>query len=174
MICLDKTEKSEYPHRSIYLAKIDYRKRQYLFQGIKSLWFAGNNSDSRFDVSKRWLQEWSKDKLYNELTDYGNLVLLSDGEAHPLVCLEAFAAGLGVVVSQYASANLDISKDFITVIPEDKITDMVFLESEIIRIENILVEHRKEILEYAETFKWSNVIAKYYVPAMEQIIRRYQ
>ena len=169
-----KTEKSEYPHRSIYLAKIDYRKRQYLFQGIDSLWFAGNNSDSRFDVSKRWLQEWSKDKLYNELTDYGNLVLLSDGEAHPLVCLEAFAAGLGVVVSQYASANLDISKDFITVIPEDKITDMVFLESEIIKNRKYSVEHRKEILEYAETFKWSNVIAKYYVPAMEQIIRRYQ
>ena len=169
-----KTEKAEYPHRSIYLAKIDYRKRQYLFQGIDSLWFAGNNSDSRFDVSKRWLQEWSKDKLYNELTDYGNLVLLSDGEAHPLVCLEAFAAGLGVVVSQYASANLDISKDFITVIPEDKITDMVFLESEIIKNRKYSVEHREEILEYAETFKWSNVIAKYYVPAMEQIIRRYQ
>ena len=169
-----KTEKAEYPHRSIYLAKIDYRKRQYLFQGIDSLWFAGNNSDSRFDVSKRWLQEWSKDKLYNELTDYGNLVLLSDGEAHPLVCLEAFAAGLGVVVSQYAAANLDTSKGFITVIPEDKITDMVFLESEIIKNRKYSVEHREEILEYAETFEWSNVIAEHYVPAMEQIIERYQ
>ena len=169
-----KTEKAEYPHRSIYLAKIDYRKRQYLFQGIDSLWFAGNNSDSRFDVSKRWLQEWPKDKLYNELTDYGNLVLLSDGEAHPLVCLEAFAAGLGVVVSQYAAANLDTSKGFITVIPEDKITDMVFLESEIIKNRKYSVEHREEILEYAETFEWSNVIAEHYVPAMEQIIERYQ
>lgn len=169
-----KTEKVEYPHRSIYLAKIDYRKRQYLFQGIDSLWFAGNNSDSRFDVSKRWLQEWPKDKLYNELTDYGNLVLLSDGEAHPLVCLEAFAAGLGVVVSQYAAANLDTSKGFITVIPEDKITDMVFLESEIIKNRKYSVEHREEILEYAETFEWSNVIAEHYVPAMEQIIERYQ
>ena len=138
------------------------------------MWFAGNNSDSRFDVSKRWLQEWSKDKLYNELTDWGNLVLLSDGEAHPLVCLEAFAAGLGVVVSQYAAANLDTSKDFITVIPEDKITDMVFLESEIIKNRKYSVEHREEILEYAKTFEWSNIIAKHYVPAMEQIIERYQ
>ena len=34
-----KTEKPQYPQRSIYLAKIDYRKRQYLFQGIDSLWF---------------------------------------------------------------------------------------------------------------------------------------
>ena len=167
-----KTEKAEYPHRSIYLAKIDYRKRQYLFQGIDSLWFAGNNSDSRFDVSKRWLQEWSKDKLYNELTDYGNLVLLSDGEAHPLVCLEAFAAGLGVVVSEWAAANLDVSKDFITVIPEDKITDMVFLESEIVKNRKYSVENRKEILEYAKTFEWSNVVEQHYVPAMERIINR--
>jgi glycosyltransferase involved in cell wall biosynthesis len=168
-----KTETAQYLHRSIYLAKIDYRKRQYLFQGIDSLWFAGNNSDSRFDIRKRWLQEWSKDKLYNELTDYGNLVLLSDGEAHPLVCLEAFAAGLGVVVSQYAAANLDISKDFITVIPEDRIADMVFLETEIIKNRKYSVDHREEILEYAETFEWSNVIAKHYLPAMEQIIERY-
>ena len=65
----------------------------------------GNNADTRFDISTRWLQEWSKDKLYNELTDYGNLVLLSDGEAHPLVCLEAFAAGLGVVVSEWAAQS---------------------------------------------------------------------
>tara|TARA_B100001939_G_scaffold8131_1_gene7426 strand:- start:1346 stop:2299 length:954 start_codon:yes stop_codon:yes gene_type:complete len=169
-----KTDSVKYPQRSIYLAKIDYRKRQYLFQGIDSLWFAGNNSDSRFDVSKRWLQEWPKDKLYNELTDYGNLVLLSDGEAHPLVCLEAFAAGLGVVVSQYAAANLDISKGFITVIPEDKIADMKFLESEIIKNRKYSVENREEILEYAETFEWSNIIAKHYVPAMETIIKRYQ
>lgn len=169
-----KTDRLKYPQRSIYLAKIDYRKRQYLFQGIDSLWFAGNNSDSRFDVSKRWLQEWPKDKLYNELTDYGNLVLLSDGEAHPLVCLEAFAAGLGVVVSQYAAANLDISKGFITVIPEDKIADMKFLESEIIKNRKYSVENREEILEYAETFEWSNIIAKHYVPAMETIIKRYQ
>ena len=169
-----KTDVAKYPHRSIYLAKIDYRKRQYLFQGIDSLWFAGNNCDSRFDVSKRWLQEWPKDKLYSELTDYGNLVLLSDGEAHPLVCMEAFAAGLGVVVSQYAAANLDTSKGFITVIPEDKITDMVFLESEIIKNRKYSVEHREEILEYAETFEWSNVVAKHYVPAMEQVIERYQ
>ena len=168
----NKTETPKYPNRSIYLAKIDYRKRQYLFQGIDSLWFAGNNSDSRFDVSKRWLREWTKDKLYNELSEYGNLVLLSDGEAHPLVCLEAFAAGLGVVVSQYASSNLDITKDFITVIPEDKITDMNFLEKEIIKNRNYSVENRKEILEYAKTFEWSNVVEHYYVSAMEEIINK--
>ena len=35
--------------KSIYLAKIDYRKRQHLFQSITDLDFAGNNADSRFN-----------------------------------------------------------------------------------------------------------------------------
>ena len=35
-----------------------------------------------------YLGEWTKDQLYKELTDYGNLVLLSDGEAHSLVIME--------------------------------------------------------------------------------------
>ena len=34
------TDEPKYSDRSIYLAKVDYRKRQYLFQNIKSLWFA--------------------------------------------------------------------------------------------------------------------------------------
>ena len=64
---------------SIYLAKIDYRKRQFMFQGIDSLWYAGNNADQRFNTNKNYLGEWSKEQLYKTLTHYGNLVLLSDG-----------------------------------------------------------------------------------------------
>ena len=156
--------------KSIYLAKIDYRKRQHMFQSIKSLYYAGNNADPRFDTSNNYLGEWSKETLYNDLTRYGNLVLLSDGEAHPLVCLEAFAAGLGVVISQWAAANLDVSKDFITVIPEDKITDLEFVDAEIVRNRYYSVNNRPEIREYAESFSWTKVVEKYYVPAMEKII----
>ena len=158
--------------KSLYLAKIDYRKRQHMFQSIDSLWYAGNNADLRFDVSRNYLGEWSKETLYDNLTNYGNLVLLSDGEAHPLVCLEAFAAGLGVVISQWAAANLDLSKDFITVIPEDKIDDIKFVEDEIIKNREYSVNHRDEIREYAESFTWAKVVDKYYVPAMERIISR--
>jgi glycosyltransferase involved in cell wall biosynthesis len=156
--------------KSVYLAKIDYRKRQHMFQSIGSLYYAGNNTDPRFDISKNYLGEWSKEKLYNDLTQYGNLVLLSDGEAHPLVCLEAFAAGLGVVISQWAAANLDITKDFITIIPEDKINDIKFVEDEIVRNRYYSVNNRQEIREYAESFDWVKVVEKYYVPAMEKII----
>ena len=107
---------AKYPDRSIYLAKIDYRKRQHLFQNIDSLWYAGNLADNNFDRNKNYLGEWSKEKLYKELTNYGNLCLLSDGEAHPLVCMEAFCAGLGVVVCEWGKSNLDLEKAFITVI----------------------------------------------------------
>jgi len=158
--------------KSIYLAKIDYRKRQHMFQSIKSLYYAGNNADPRFDTSNNYLGEWSKETLYNNLTNYGNLVLLSDGEAHPLVCLEAFAAGLGVVISQWAAANLDLDKDFITVIPDDKIDDMEFVDRELVRNRYYSVNHRPEIREYAESFSWTKVVEKYYVPAMEKIISK--
>ena len=158
--------------RSIYLAKIDYRKRQYLFQSIKTLWYAGNVADTRFDQSKNYLGEWSKHTLYNNLTHYGNLVLLSDGEAHPLVCMEALAAGIGVVVSQWGAANLDISKEFITVIPEDKINDIEYVESRIIENREYSVQHRDEIREYVKQFDWPTVIKNIYVPTIEKIIAK--
>ena len=162
----------KHPDRSIYLAKIDYRKRQHLFQSIKTLWYAGNVADTRFDQSKNYLGEWSKHTLYNNLTHYGNLVLLSDGEAHPLVCMEALAAGIGVVVSQWGAANLDISKDFITVIPEDKINDIEYVESRIIENREYSVQHRDEIREYVKQFDWPTVIKNIYVPNIEKIIAK--
>ena len=158
--------------RSIYLAKIDYRKRQYLFQSIKTLWYAGNVADTRFDQSKNYLGEWSKHTLYNNLTHYGNLVLLSDGEAHPLVCMEALAAGIGVVVSQWGAANLDISKEFITVIPEDKINDIEYVESRIIENREYSIQHRDEIREYVKQFDWTTVIKNIYIPTIEKIITK--
>ena len=168
----DKLPLTEDMPKSIYLAKIDYRKRQHMFQSIQSLYYAGNNADPRFDTSNNYLGEWSKETLYNDLTKYGNLVLLSDGEAHPLVCLEAFAAGLGVVISEYAAANLDTSKDFISVIPEDKISDIEFVENEILQNKFYSVNHRSEILDYAKTFDWPEVIKNYYIPAIEKIISK--
>ena len=163
----------EFPDRSIYLAKIDYRKRQHLFQSIESLWYAGNIADDRFDKSKNYLGEWSKDKLYNELTEYGNLVLLSDGEAHPLVCMEALASGLGVVVCQWGKANLDTSKEFITVIEEKHINDIDFIEYEIEKNRKYSVEHRDEIREYGKQFDWVKIIEKYYLPNVEKVIEKH-
>lgn len=167
------TESPEHSDRSIYLAKIDYRKRQHLFQSIDSLWYAGNIADQRFNPNKNYLGEWSKETLYGNLTNYGNLVLLSDGEAHPLVCMEALACGLGVVVSQFGTANLDISKDFIDVIPEEKINDIVYIESVIIKNREYSITHRKEIVEYSKQFSWRNIIQNYYIPNVKKVIGTY-
>ena len=164
------TDAPHHAERSIYLAKIDYRKRQHLFQSIDSLYYAGNIADDRFDKEKNYLGEWSKEFLYNNLTEYGNLVLLSDGEAHPLVCMEAFAAGLGVVVTEWGKANLDVDKEFITVIPEKHIGDIEFLEYEIAKNRVYSVQHREEILEYAEKFDWINVVKDHYIPNVEKVL----
>jgi glycosyltransferase involved in cell wall biosynthesis len=160
----------KYPERSIYLAKIDYRKRQYLFQSIDSLWYAGNIADSRFDTNKNYLGEWNKDTLHEELTNYGNLILLSDGEAHSLVLMEALAAGLGIVISEFATANLDLNKEFIDVIPEEKINDLNYIESIILKNRNYSISHREEILKYSKEFDWENIIQNYYLPNVEKVI----
>jgi len=164
------TDNPAYGNRSIYLAKIDYRKRQHMFQDIESLWFAGNNADNRFNTSKNYLGEWDKSTLHQQLTQYGNLVLLSDGEAHPLVCMEALASGLGVVVTEWGRANLDETKEFITIIPESKISDIEYIEQKIIENREISLQNRKQILEYSKSFNWIEIIQKYYIPSIESII----
>lgn len=166
-------KKVKYSDRSIYLAKIDYRKRQHLFQSIDSLWFAGNIADTRFNVNKNYLGEWSKETLYDQLTDYGNLVLLSDGEAHPLVCMEALSAGLGVVVCEWGKANLDQSKEFITIIPEDKIEDLEFVENVIIANREYSIKNRNEIIEYSKQFEWKEVLQNYYIPSIIKVIEKH-
>ena len=173
---LDRFRRSmdpEHPDRSLYLAKIDYRKRQHLFQSIDSLWYAGNLADNRFDTDKNYLGEWSKETLYEQLTDYGNLVLLSDGEAHPLVCMEALAAGLGVVVCEWGKANLDLDKEFITVIPEDKINDIDFVEDAIIKNREYSINNREEIIQYSKKFEWKEVLRNHYIPSVEKVIERH-
>ena len=161
----DFREECKYPSRSIYLAKIDPRKRQYLFQEEDlNIDFAGNIADGRFNHQhKNYLGEWTKSHLYEDLTNYANLILLSDGEAHPLSCLEGMMAGLGLVISKYATANLDTSLPFIDVIPENKITDHEYLLDVITSNREKSISMRKEIRKYAEeNFSWEVVVKKYY------------
>lgn len=151
------------PNKSVYLAKITDRKRQWMYQNISDIDFVGNKDDNRFNFTRsNYLGEWDKETLYYRLTDYANLVLLSDGEADPLVTKEALMAGLGVVISEYSCANLDLTKPYISVIPESKIYDLNYIRGVIEgnRIESL--KHRQEIRNYAiENFSWQNVIKKY-------------
>ena len=161
----------EYKDRSIYLAKITDRKKQYLYQDIDFLDFAGNIDDHRFNVNRsNYLGEWTKDRLYKNLSNYSNLVLLSDGEAHPLVCCEALMCGLGLVISECSAANLDVNKPFITVINNSDLNNIDLIKSEIIKNQEISNLMREEIRQYGlDEFSWESIVKKY-VTVIENII----
>lgn len=165
----------KHPNKTIYLAKIDYRKRQHIFQDIGGLYYAGNIADDRFDSSSdRYLGEWDKPTLYRSLTDYANLALLSDGEAHPLVCMEALSAGLGIVLSEFATANLDLDLPFIDVIPEERINDKDYVSKVLEDNRNRSVPIREQIKDYANNFSWDNVVRDLYIPAYNKVISKSQ
>jgi len=153
-------EKGEY---SIYLAKIEYRKGQYKYQTIPNIHFVGNYHDSPLDKTHPYyLGEWDKPSLYKNLTQYGNLILLSEGEADPLVVKEALIAGLGVVVSECSSANLDLEREFITVIPNDKLLDLEYVGAKIAENRTYSLSHRESIREYALAhFAWATIVDTY-------------
>ena len=133
--------------RSIYLGKITERKKQHLYQGIESLDFVGPCDFSGFNKRTNYLGSWSREDVNTKLTEYGNLVLLSGGEADPLVVKEALCSGLGVVVSEKSAENLD-SKEFITIIPDNKLGDLKYIEGKIIENREKSLEMRREIRDY--------------------------
>ncbi len=149
--------------KSVYLAKVETRKRQYVYQSIPNIDFVGNYHNSTFDVSnENYLGEWNKNVLYENLSSYGNLVLLSDGEADPLVVKEALICGLGVVVSECSAANIDTTLDFIDIIPNNKLNDIAYVEAIINKNREISKLSRNKIRKYGlETFGWKGLVEKY-------------
>lgn len=163
------------PNKSIYLGKIESRKKQADFQQLdsenRSIDFAGPIVDNRFNPNvDNYLGPWSRQHIYDHLTNYANLILLSDGEAHPLVVGEMLAAGGGVVVSEQAAANLDRSLPFICVIPDDKLNDGSYVLQKIYENREISLAMRGEIRKYAlENFSWE-VRIKEYVKLIESLV----
>ena len=153
-----------HPDRSVVVGKLEPRKRQAFLQkkGL-NIDFIGNNADPSFDTTDPcYFGEQSKQDIMDNLTAYANMVLLSSGEAHPFVCLEGMAGGLGLVLSEQSTANLDLSQPFITVIPDDKLEDIGYLKERIEENRKISLGMRKEIREYCQTnFDWSSIIKQY-------------
>lgn len=158
----------------ICLGKIEPRKRQKDLANICghmcNIDFIGPVIDPTFRNNGNCIYRgiWSKKDLYENLSHYKCLVLLSDGEAAPLVVPEALSAGLSLVVSQTASANLDPSLPFIHVIPNGQFDD------DLISIINYAIgnnfKYRNQIRQYAfDHFDWS-VICKDYNKIIEELI----
>ena len=157
-------DEPEFPNASICLGKIDKRKNQAFIQSLNAgVCFAGANTISEFNsLDPLYLGSWNRDQVYQNLTDYTNLVLISQLELQPLVCLEALSAGLGLVISESASQNLDVSLPFITVVQQDLIKNPEIVSSAISNNRDICLHiGREKIREYALSFDWKNVIKLY-------------
>lgn len=156
------------------LGKVEPRKRQADLSNICSgkcnIDFIGPVIDGRFKENNtcKYKGIWTKPDLYANLTEYRCLVLLSDGEAAPLVVPEALSAGLSLVVSETAAANLDTSLPFIHVLPNGSLNEMA-AETINIAIENNS-KYREDIRKYAKDhFDWSVICDEYINIAKEFI-----
>ncbi len=163
--------------KAICLGKIETRKRQaelaILIADCVAVDFVGPfDTKSAPDFCEngtcRYLGSWSRDEVYDRLTEYSCLVLLSESEAAPLVVLEALAAGLSVVVTESASANLT-NKKFITVIPDGS-KNAQFISNAIQRAIDGNNDCRQEIRSYAfDRFDYSVIVKDY-----ERIIHEFR
>jgi hypothetical protein len=155
-------EEAKY-NKCIYLGKITPRKNQSKYQTLSNIDFVGNVDDNTFNTKNaNYLGEWTRDKIHNELTNYTNLLLVSQGEADPLVVKEALIAGLGVIVNKSSSENLDTSYPFITVLDDAKLDDLQYVYSQINKNAFVCKDKRREIREYGvESFDIKNEVSKY-------------
>ncbi len=144
--------------KTIYLGKITSRKGQARYCNLEGIHIVGPCGEGLANYQG----SWTRDEVYNKLTDYGNLLLLSDGEADPLVVKEAMMAGLGVVINETSGKNLDRNTDFITIIPDQRCNDLEYTQCIIDNNRKISYQKREEIKRYArEHFSWQPLIIKY-------------
>jgi glycosyltransferase involved in cell wall biosynthesis len=158
--------------KAICLGWIQPRKQQRLLaktlDGKVAIDFVGPLDDPDFveGVTTKYLGVWGLGDVYRRLTEYSCLVLISSGEIAPLVVLEAMAAGLSIVVSESASANLHPQK-FIKVLPDHILTDPTPTHQQIVceSIAQLIAANqssRLEIVAYAkENFDFSHTIKNY-------------
>lgn len=149
--------------RALCLGKIEPRKKQASLSKILNSHkdiqcdFIGPIVDSSFssnNINTHYRGEWSREDVYKRLSQYSCLILLSDGEAHPLVVGEALAAGLSLVITEEASGNLD-KKPWIHVTSLEESPQYIRKAC----IEN--AQYREEIIKYAQKFSWGNIIRLY-------------
>jgi hypothetical protein len=158
--------------KTLCFSQICDRKRQYIIQNFDNVDFIGRMEPGRFCNSKNYRGEYDRKKLNEEITKYPNFVLLSLIEnTTPLAVKEALICGLGLVVSQSVSAELDVTKEFIDVIPEEKMDDILYINSVLIKNKEYSIAHREEIRKYGiNTFGLESILENEYVPKLQSII----
>lgn len=161
-------------NRAICLGRIEPRKRQTWLANIMSdsvidLDFVGPIEDEIFraEGSCKYVGYWTKEEVYKNLSEYSCLVLLSDGEAAPLVVPEALAAGLSIVVSRSAAANLDERLPFVSILPDDIFDSEIIAETINAQIKNNAI-YRPQVIEYAKTYFDNSVVVAEFIKIVEE------
>jgi len=152
--------------KTIYLGKIDSRKNQYKYQNIDCIEFIGPLSCNQFQPNSSYLGAWSREQLHQNLSEYGNLCLFSNGEADPLVVKEALICGLGVVINETSGKNLE-KKEFITFISDDKMNDIDYIKKKIEENRKYSLQNRNTIKEYSRNKYDIEVVCKKYIYKLE-------
>ncbi len=121
-------------------------------------------------ITTKYLGSWTRDEVCLKLTEYNCLVLFSDGEAAPMVVPEAFAAGLSVVISESAKANIDKTKEFISILP-DGVNDKFQIKNTIVHAIQENNTFRNAIRTYATVYFDYEIIVKEYIVIVTDFIR---
>jgi glycosyltransferase involved in cell wall biosynthesis len=152
--------------RALCIGSIQPRKKQALLANLLEnkveIDFIGGRFDPMFRENKtaKYLGIWSREELYKRLSEYNSLVLLTESEAAPLSVLEGLAAGLSLVISESASANL-AEKPYISLLSDNEENADVIASTIRASISNN-DPYREEIREYAKKeFDYTVVIEDY-------------
>jgi len=147
----------QFSNKSLTLGKIEQRKRQYLTYSLKDIDYIGRGPCDHPDY------KGEPKNIRNILTNYANLVLLSDGEnGSPLVVKEAMAAGLGLVLSESSANELPRDLPWLTVIPENQLNDPLILNKLIKDNRNISIQYRESIRKWCkDNWDWKILVANY-------------
>lgn len=158
--------------KTLCFSQICDRKRQYLIQDFDDVDFVGRLENGKFSNTNNYKGQYDRSVLNEEITKYGNFTLLSSIEnTTPLAVKEALICGLGVVVSESVSLELDSTQKFIDVIPEEKINDLSYVKEVLIRNREYSTNHRNKIREYGiKHFGLESIIENEYIPKLESLL----
>lgn len=145
--------------KTIYLGKISERKKQHIYCHLRNIDIIGPNQ--MYPNMQNYKGSWTREQVYTNLTKYGNLLLISSGEADPLVVKEAMMAGLGVVVNAVSAKNLETCP-FITILDDSRILELDYVQEKINENLRKCVSIKGQIREYAENhYSWDTLITPY-------------
>lgn len=164
-------ENSTY-NKTLCFSQICDRKRQYLIQNFDDIDFIGRMEYGKFNNKTNYKGEMHREQLNKEITKYSNFILLSSVEnTTPLVVKESLICGLGVVVSEEVSVELDTTLEFIDVIPEDKIEDIFYIKNVLEKNRKYSEDNRNQIRDYGiKSFGLKSILEYEYIPKLESLL----